>query len=46
MPDCYSQCVALTMAWDAVWFTLLKTCYHTEDPNLLGCGAVSVGVGL
>lgn len=46
MPDCYSQCVALTMAWNAAWFTLLTTRHHTEDSNLLGCGAVSLGVRL
>ena len=46
MPDCYSQCVALTMAWNAAWFTLLTTRRHTEDSNLLGCGAVSLGVRL
>ena len=46
MPDCYSQCVALTMAWNAAWFTLLTTRRHTEDSNLLRCGAVSLGVHL
>jgi hypothetical protein len=46
MPDCYSQCVALTMAWNAAWFTLLTTCHHTDDSNLLICSAVSLGVRL
>jgi len=41
MPDCYSQCVALPTAWNAAWFTPLKTHYHTEDSTLLGCGVVT-----
>ena len=45
MPDCCSQCVALTMDWIAAWFTLLTT-HHTEDSNLLGCGAASLVVPL